>query len=161
MTLRPPAFVRAALCVLPLSVLLACASESTSEPEATATSDEALRSGEAPKCSTTNPHAYVVPIDGWDAADLADLEKHGCKPPFQYITGAEAGILGGIMSACEDTPTAHAFVAQRTGLPRAWAPVGFCDAALRPLPKGQRYVVWSWSIGPNCSGCKDNGHTTW
>jgi hypothetical protein len=101
-------------------------------------------------CVDPNPACSVQPVVGWDPNELQQMRAHGCEPPFRYNTGAGAGIIAGTLSVCVDNPRARAFVESHHG---SWAPAGFCDRCLERLPHATKYVVWSWAIGPNCSGC--------
>lgn len=80
-----------------------------------------------------------------------ELEAAGCSETYHYLTGANAGLLGGIVSYCKLGPAFDAYKATRWGDVRT----NLCDACLKTPAPGYAWVMWQAFIGPNCaSGCR-------
>ena len=110
-------------------------------------------------CGLKNPSCQVTPssaeIDWLSPEDNAVRIELGCQPAFHYLSGANAGFLGGILSKCPDTKAVRARFNLGYGS-------DFCDKCIPPAGTGKVYVFWSAFVGPNCpSGCNMGEPPLW
>ncbi len=88
-------------------------------------------------------------MQGADDLDRT-LRDLGCAPAQHWFNGETSGLLGGILTACYDTPAVRAYFSPG----QISALDGVCNACLPRLPASEVYVLIEAFVGPNCqSGC--------
>jgi hypothetical protein len=99
-----------------------------------------------PTCDTT-PSCSLTFAGGYTTVLQSQL---GCLQNLRYMSGANSGFLGGILSSCPDTPANRS--ALRAAGYRAFLP-GYCNTCIG-VPAGRLYVFWTEFLGPGCpSSC--------
>jgi hypothetical protein len=95
-----------------------------------------------PNCSNT---AYIIPY-------INDLQRQlNCGTTRRYVSGGQAGFLGGLGSLCPDSPSIRTIL--RNSFRRGWV-APYCNDCIN-VPAGKIFVFWTEWSGPGCtSGCE-------
>lgn len=99
-------------------------------------------------CPSVLPECSLEEWGYSEQDQLNELAGLGCSPPLHWIAGTNSGLLGGIITLCNDSPA----VQQHFG--NLNPPALICSRCLPQAPAGQVYKIIEAFVGPNCqSGC--------